>query len=250
MAATTASPHHSRSRGPYKGPAPHPPDTGPPTPQARQLPSSSLLSGRALSQIQNANAVKCELDGDECLSLGDMLAAFQTAINEEQAWALCHQSVKLFLHHFRPPPSAATSSSGASLSSSSGANTNVHNRQASSSSTSQPSSSSSSTIATTSSASSSSTANVNSSISKSNSEVFVISEPGQLFVHRDGDIHAKSLSTSSASSDMNGKCIIAFSFDFSKPLFLILLSLIYLPVLYPYIFQCSVFHFSFFEDQF
>lgn len=45
--------------------------------------------------------VKCTLDEDQCLSLQDILTSFQTAINEEQAWALCYQSVKCFSQHYQ-----------------------------------------------------------------------------------------------------------------------------------------------------
>ena len=45
--------------------------------------------------------VKCNLDEDQCLSLHDILASFQTAINEEQAWALCYQTVKCFGQHYQ-----------------------------------------------------------------------------------------------------------------------------------------------------
>lgn len=45
--------------------------------------------------------VKCTLDEDQCLSLEDILSSFQTAINEEQAWALCYQAVKCFSQHFQ-----------------------------------------------------------------------------------------------------------------------------------------------------
>lgn len=45
--------------------------------------------------------VKCTVDEDQCLSLQDILASFQTAINEEQAWALCYQTVKCFRQHYQ-----------------------------------------------------------------------------------------------------------------------------------------------------
>lgn len=45
---------------------------------------------------------KCTLNDDQCLSLNDILCSFQTAINEEQAWALCYQLVKCFNEHYQP----------------------------------------------------------------------------------------------------------------------------------------------------
>ena len=158
-ATTTVSPHHSRARA-YKGPAPHPPDTGPPLSSSRIQTSFPCIGGRYLSQMQTVKAVKCELDTDECLSLGDMLSAFQTAINEEQAWALCHQTVKLFLSNFRAQDQSRLLR---------------HQANASQHQTTTQQQPQSNQLATP------------------HSEVFVISEPAHLFVHRDGDIHLKSL---------------------------------------------------------
>lgn len=50
----------------------------------------------------SAMVVKCTLDENQCLSLHDILYSFQTAINEEQAWAICYQTVKCFHQHYQP----------------------------------------------------------------------------------------------------------------------------------------------------
>ena len=44
---------------------------------------------------------RCTLDDDQCLSLQDILVSFQAAINEEQAWALCYETVKCFSQHYQ-----------------------------------------------------------------------------------------------------------------------------------------------------
>lgn len=51
---------------------------------------------------KSAPIKKCTLNDDQCLSLNDILCSFQTAINEEQAWALCYQLVKCFNEHYKP----------------------------------------------------------------------------------------------------------------------------------------------------
>lgn len=80
-------------------------------------PSSSSGSGRdgsSTSRNNNNNGTSfatsnlpnvvrcCRLDEDGCLTLEDILTSFQTAINEEQAWALCYLALKCFAQHFRP----------------------------------------------------------------------------------------------------------------------------------------------------
>ncbi|XP_075676617.1 protein spire homolog 1-like isoform X2 [Dermatophagoides pteronyssinus] len=51
---------------------------------------------------QQQQLVKCTLDNDQCLNLANILQSFQTAINEEQAWALCYQIVKCFRQYYQP----------------------------------------------------------------------------------------------------------------------------------------------------
>lgn len=76
---------------------------------SRAMSSSSSCSTSKLQHISGlldpasglTRVVKCTLDEDQCLSLQDILASFQTAINEEQAWALCYQAVKCFSHHYQ-----------------------------------------------------------------------------------------------------------------------------------------------------
>lgn len=43
---------------------------------------------------QGADTVRCELDGEGCLSLGSILESFSAPINEEHAWAICFQLAK------------------------------------------------------------------------------------------------------------------------------------------------------------
>ena len=59
---------------------------------------------------QQQQLVKCTLDDDQCLNLANILQSFQTAINEEQAWALCYQIVKCFRQYYQPPVNSSKTS--------------------------------------------------------------------------------------------------------------------------------------------
>lgn len=71
------------------------------TSRAMSSTSKSHYSGLLDPASGLTRVVKCTLDEDQCLSLEDILSSFQTAINEEQAWALCYQAVKCFSQHFQ-----------------------------------------------------------------------------------------------------------------------------------------------------
>ncbi|KAH9362168.1 hypothetical protein HPB48_002146 [Haemaphysalis longicornis] len=43
---------------------------------------------------EDANAPKCDLEGDGCVRLSLILKAFGAPIREEQAWAMCYQTSK------------------------------------------------------------------------------------------------------------------------------------------------------------
>ncbi|XP_077502346.1 spire type actin nucleation factor isoform X2 [Amblyomma americanum] len=43
---------------------------------------------------EDANAPKCDLEGDGCVRLSSILEAFAAPIREEQAWAMCYQTSK------------------------------------------------------------------------------------------------------------------------------------------------------------
>ncbi|KAH6948391.1 hypothetical protein HPB50_024134 [Hyalomma asiaticum] len=43
---------------------------------------------------EDANAPKCDLEGDGCVRLSSILQAFGAPIREEQAWAVCYQTSK------------------------------------------------------------------------------------------------------------------------------------------------------------
>src|SRR5690625_3145076 len=57
------------------------------------VPGRPNHTGRHSLAHLSTRVVRCSLDEDQCLSLCDILASFQTAVNEEQAWALCYQTV-------------------------------------------------------------------------------------------------------------------------------------------------------------
>lgn len=64
--------------------------------------TSHVRGGSNLVQLDSlTRGVKCTLDEEQCLSLQDILSSFQTAINEEQAWALCYETVKCFGQHYQ-----------------------------------------------------------------------------------------------------------------------------------------------------
>lgn len=46
------------------------------------------------------NKPRCKLDGNNCLSLNDILLSFDGPISEEQAWAVCYQCAKSFRNLF------------------------------------------------------------------------------------------------------------------------------------------------------
>jgi len=62
-------------------------------------PPVAMSSTRGAEFGDLTRVVRCSLDEDQCLSLHNILTSFQTAINEEQAWALCYQTVKCFSQH-------------------------------------------------------------------------------------------------------------------------------------------------------
>ena len=67
-----------------------------------KMTSRALAKNHSSDQLDSlTRVVKCSLDEDQCLSLQDILTSFQTAINEEQAWALCYQTVKCFTQHYQ-----------------------------------------------------------------------------------------------------------------------------------------------------
>ena len=52
-------------------------------------------STRGSSSSENS----CMMDQNGCVSLAKILNAFNEPINEEQAWAVCHQSAKFLRRH-------------------------------------------------------------------------------------------------------------------------------------------------------
>lgn len=46
----------------------------------------------------------CKLDGDDCVSLADIIRSLNAPVSEEHAWALCYQCAKCFKNAFERDP--------------------------------------------------------------------------------------------------------------------------------------------------
>ncbi|KAF7493368.1 hypothetical protein SSS_05838 [Sarcoptes scabiei] len=141
--------------------------------------------------------VRCQLNSNQCLSLNDILRSFQTAINEEQAWAICYQTIKCFrqhyLHHpFASSPSLSPSPSQ-SQSRSSSSKSKRTSREAITATLTTPSSSPSLNIVIPKTSSLQADFHHQNQQLKHRQVCYLITDPSELWIHKDGFIHSDTL---------------------------------------------------------
>lgn len=57
-----------------------------------------------MEEEESPNLKKCKLNEDHCVTLADILAAFNAPLSEEHAWAVCYQCAKCFRNGMKIHP--------------------------------------------------------------------------------------------------------------------------------------------------
>lgn len=63
-----------------------------------------VVGSTEIKSNKTEKPVKCKLNGDECISLLNILKSFNAPISEEHVWALCYQCTKCFRNSFNQHP--------------------------------------------------------------------------------------------------------------------------------------------------
>lgn len=52
------------------------------------------------ADVEVSKPTRCALDKNECVNVQDLLISYNSSLNEEHVWALCHQCVKCYRDYF------------------------------------------------------------------------------------------------------------------------------------------------------